>query len=134
MISRRILTHFMAAVMMLSSLPIVPAQAALVTTDRVVEAEALADDRTRVMAFMAREDVRAQLEALGIDPAEAARRAESLTEDEIRQIAGRLDEMPAGQDAVGILAVTILVIFLVLLITDLMGVTDVFPFIKKQQR
>ena len=134
MISRRILTHLMAAVMMLSSLPIVPAQAALVTTDRVVEAEALADDRTRVMAFMAREDVRAQLEALGIDPAEAARRAESLTEDEIRQIAGRLDEMPAGQDAVGILAVTILVIFLVLLITDLMGVTDVFPFIKKQQR
>ena len=134
MISRRILTHFMAAVMMLSSLPIVPAQAALVTTDRVVEAEALADDRTRVMAFMAREDVRAQLEALGIDPAEAARRAESLTEEEIRQIAGRLDEMPAGQDAVGILAVTILVIVLVLLITDLMGVTDVFPFIKKQQR
>lgn len=133
MIGRRILTLFLAAVMMLTSVPIVPAQAALVTTDQVVEAEALADDRARVMAFMAREDVRAQLEALGIEAAEAAHRAGSLTDDEIRQIAGRLDEMPAGQDAVAIVAVTILVIFLVLLMTDLLGVTDVFPFVRAQR-
>ncbi len=133
MISRRILTLFLAAVMMLTSLPIVPAHAALITTDRVVEAEALADDRARVMAFMTREDVRAQLEALGIDPAEAARRAESLTEDEIGQIAGRLDELPAGQNAVGVVVGAILIIFLVLLFTDLMGLTDVYPFVKSQK-
>ncbi len=83
------------------------------------------------MDFMLREDVQQQLTTLGVDPEEAARRVASLSDEEIRQIAGRLDELPAGQDGFSAVAGVILIIFLVLLITDLLGLTDIFPFVKK---
>ncbi len=121
----------MAIVMLMTSLPFNFARAAMVTTDQVVAQAEMDNDRARVMRFMAREDVRQQLEALGIDPDEAARRTESLSDDEIQQIAERMDELPAGQSAIGVLVVIILVLFLVLVITDLAGLTDVFPFINK---
>ena len=121
----------MAIVMLMTSLPFNFARAAMVTTDQVVAQAEVDSDRARVMRFMARDDVRQQLEALGIDPDEAARRTESLSDDEIQQIAERMDELPAGQSAIGVLVVIILVLFLVLVITDLAGLTDVFPFINK---
>ncbi len=121
----------MAIVMLMTSLPFNFARAAMVTTDQVVAQAEMDKDRARVMRFMAREDVRQQLQALGIDPDEAARRTESLSDDEIQQIAERMDELPAGQSAIGVLVVIILVLFLVLVITDLSGLTDVFPFINK---
>ncbi len=129
--SMRALAVGMAFVMLMTSLPLNFAQAAMVTTDQVIAQSAAADDRARVMRFMAREDVRQQLQALGIDPDEAARRTESLSDDEIQQIAERMDELPAGQSAIGVVVLIILVLFLVLVITDLTGATDVFPFINK---
>ena len=123
----------MALVMAATSLPINLASAAMITTDTVVEETGQANDRTRVMDFMAREDVRRQLETLGIDPDEAASRAASLSDAEIQQIAGKMDQLPAGQDAVGAILGAILLILLILLITDLLGVTDVFPFVKSQR-
>jgi len=123
----------MAFVMLMTSLPYNFAQAAMVTTDQVVVQSEVAGDRARVMRFMAREDVRQQLQALGIDPDEAARRTESLSDDEIQQIADKMDELPAGQSVIGVLVFVVVVLFLVLLITDLLGVTDVFPFINKRR-
>jgi Family of unknown function (DUF6627) len=70
------------------------------------------------------------LTRLGVDPKEAASRVASLSNEEIQQIAGRLDELPAGEGGIGFVVAAILIIFLVLLITDLVGVTDVFPFVK----
>ena len=131
--SMRAIAISMAIVMLVTSLPMNFARAAMVTTDQVVAQSELASDRERVVRFMARGDVRRQLLALGIDPDEAARRADTLSDDEVRQIAGKLDALPAGQSAVGILVGAILIVFLVLLITDLLGVTDVFPFVKKQR-
>ncbi len=123
----------MALVMAATSLPINLARAAMITTDTVVEETGQANDRARVMDFMAREDVRRQLETLGIDPDEAASRAASLSDAEIQQIAGKMDQLPAGQNAVGAIIGAILLILLILLITDLLGVTDVFPFVKSQR-
>ena len=68
---------------------------------------------------------------LSVDPEEAARRVAGLSDEEIEQIAGRLDDLPAGEGALGAVIGAILVIFLVLLITDLQGLTDVFPFVKR---
>ncbi len=121
----------MAFVMLMTSLPFNFARAAMITTDQVVAQSEAAHDRARVLRFMAREDVRQQLQALGIDPDEAARRTESLSDEEIQQIADRMDELPAGQSAIGVVVLIILVLFLVLVITDLAGLTDVFPFINK---
>jgi len=129
--SLRAIAVCMAIVMLMTSLPFNFAQAAMVTTDQVVAQAEVAGERARVMRFMAREDVRQQLQALGIDPDEATQRTESLSDDEIQQIAQKLDELPAGQSAIGVLIIIILVLFLVLVITDLTGVTDVFPFINK---
>ena len=131
--SMRVIAVSMAFVMLMTSLPFNFAQAAMVTTDQVVIQSEAADDRARVMRFMAREDVRQQLQALGIDPDEAAQRTESLSDDEIRQITQKMDELPAGQSVIGLLVFIVVVLFLVLLITDLVGATDVFPFINKNR-
>jgi hypothetical protein len=130
--STRTLAVAMAFVMLATSLPINFARAAVVTTDQVVAAQAADEDRTRVIQFMARKDVRRQIEALGVDPDEAAQRAASLSDGEIQLIAGRLDEMPAGQGIIGFVIGLALLTLLILVITDVLGVTDVFPFIKGQ--
>ncbi len=131
--SMKTIALFMALVMAATSLPINFAQAAMVGTDQAIEQAAAADNRARVMDFMAREDVRQQMIQLGIDPDEAASRATSLSDAEIQQIAGNLDQLPAGQSAIGAVVGAILIVLLVLLITDLVGVTDVFPFVKSQR-
>ena len=53
------------------------------------------------------------------------------SDEEVQQIAGRLDELPAGEGFVGVVIGAALIIFLVLLITDLLGLTDVYPFVNK---
>ena len=123
----------MAVMMFSTSLPMGRAYAALVSTGEVVEQAAAEDDRARVMEFMSRQDVREQFEALGVDPDEARRRAATMSDREIQQIAGRLDEIPAGQGAAGVILLVIVVGFLVLLMTDILGLTDVFPFVKSQR-
>lgn len=130
---RFVMALTMVAAMLMASLPTNLALAAMVSTDQVIEVAATAEARAQVTDFMAREDVRRDLRSLGIDPNEAARRAAALSDREIQQIAGRLDELPAGQDAAGALIGALLVIFLVLLVTDLLGMTDIFPFVKAQR-
>ncbi len=130
--SKRVVAAAMTILMAMTSMPIGVAQAKMVTTDQVIEQENPPDDRTRVMDFMLREDVQQQLTILGVDPEEAARRVASLSDEEIQEIAGRLDELPAGEGGVGPIVGAILIIFLVLLVTDLLGLTDVFSFVKKK--
>jgi hypothetical protein len=110
-------------------MPLGAARAAVVTTDQVLS-ESGATDRERVLAFLDRADVRDQIVALGVDPAEAAARVAALSDAQVREIAGKIDQLPAGQSAIGVVVGAILVIFLVLLVTDLLGLTDVFPFIR----
>lgn len=131
---RSIIALTMAVVMLMASLPVNLAHAAMVTTDQVIEQSTSADDRARVMDFMAREGVRRELGTLGIDPDEAARRVASLSNEEIRRIAGRLDDLPAGQDAMdttiaaaaGILVVAaaVLIAFLVWLVVEIFDLAD----------
>ncbi len=106
------------------------ARADLVSTAAILGAdrEAGHPDRQRVHGFLDREDVQAQLEEFGIPSDEAHSRVAALTDAEIAEINGRLDQLPAG-GLVGTLVGIILVLFLVLVITDLLGVTDVFAFI-----
>jgi hypothetical protein len=128
---RRRIALILAAVMFVLTGPIDAARAALVTTGQAIEAGAALGERDRVAAFLAREDVRAQMAALGVDPAEAMNRVAGLSDAEVRQIAGHLDQLPAGQSALGIVIGAALFIFIVLLITDLLGLTNVFPFVRR---
>lgn len=120
----------MAVLMLALSLPMGAAQAALVGTDRVIQSTEADFERTRLAAMFGREDVRQRMAAMGVDPDEAASRLDSLSDAEVQQVAARLDAMPAGQGIGGELLAAALLIFLVLLATDLLGLTDVFPFVK----
>jgi len=97
-----------------------PALAGIVSTEAVVAGA----ERERLAGVMDRADVRERLQALGVDPAEAKARVAALSDDEAAQLAARMDELPAGGDVLGVA----LIVFLVLLFTDIMGYTKVFPF------
>lgn len=130
---RRQIAVAMAAVMFLVSGPLGLAQAAMVGTDQVIEDQTLVSDRERVMQFMAREDVRREMERLGVDPDEAMTRAEGMSDAEVQRVAGHLNMLPAGQGAIGAIVGAFVIVFLVLLVTDLLGLTDVFPFVRAQR-
>lgn len=126
----RTMVRLMATVMVLVSLPFGYAQAGMVTTDQVLDAAAVTQTREKVVEFLAREDVRQQMEMLGIDPDDASVRASSMTDAEVMQIAGQLDQLPAGQDALSAILGAFLLVFLILLITDILGLTNIFPFVR----
>jgi hypothetical protein len=102
-------------------------QAGTITTEQAFAGVALDAARDRLATTLARADVQAQLTARGVDPALVAARVASLTDEEVRALDQRIDQLPAGGDVVG----TIVFIFIILLITDLLGWTHVFPFTNK---
>lgn len=111
------------------------AQAALVGTEAAHPVTAPSSDaRARVDAFFARADVASQLSRLGITPDEARARAATLSEDELASVADRLDRMPAGGDALGTIVGAAVLLFIVLLITDILGLTKVFSFTRPIHR
>src|SRR3569833_1295351 len=87
-------------------------------------------DRAQLLGALARDDVRAQLTALGVDPADAAARVANLSDEELLAMYSRMNELPAGGDVLGV----VVFLFLVLLVTDILGFTDIFPFVKKRAR
>jgi hypothetical protein len=96
-----------------------PAHAGMLPTGAVLTNT----DRDRVASFLEREDVRLQLQAQGVNPADVKARVAAMTDAEAAQMAAHMDSMPAG----GILGL-ILLVFVILLITDILGLTKVFPF------
>ena len=127
---RRGVALVLAVTMFVISMPLGVANAALVSTEQVLAQGDGAAERARVLAFLDRAEVRDQIVALGVDPLEAAARVRALSDAQVREIAGQLDQLPAGQSAVGAVVGAILIIFLVLLVTDLLGLTNVFPFVR----
>lgn len=105
------------------SLPM-QASAAIVTTQEASATLGAAAERDRVAGFFSRDDVRKSLESQGVDPQAALDRVATLSDAEVQQLATRIDQAPAGGDVLGI----IFTVFIVLLVTDILGFTKVFPF------
>ena len=114
--------------------PIAPASAGLISTDRIIEQDQVEADRERVNAFVAREDVRKEFQKNGVNPDEAAARVAALSDSEIGQVAQKLDTLPAGQDAATALIGAAVTIFIILLITDILCLTSVFNFTRCANR
>ena len=74
------------------------------------------------------------LSAQGIEFQEAKRRIDSLTEAEVIRFTKEIKQLPAGSSALGTIVDAALIVFIVLLFTDIMGFTDVFPFVKKHHK
>ena len=105
------------------------AQAKMIGMDTVIAEQLTIDQRTQVKNFLLQEDVTQLLTQQGIDPIEAQKRVESLSSEELAEIAYSIDQLPAGGDGVGAVVGAALLIFLVLLVTDLLGLTHVYPFV-----
>ncbi len=106
-------------------LPMVPAQAALVGNDQLIAGASANADRTALLEALDRDSVRQQLSALGVTPEQAQLRVHQMTDLEVAQLNQQLADLPAGGDVVGVLVL----IFIVFIITDVIGATDIFPFI-----
>jgi hypothetical protein len=121
---RRIVASFLILCLGAMSVP-VPALAGIVGTDAVVAGV----ERERVAGLLDRSDVQARLQALGVDPALTRARVAALTDEEAARLAAEMDALPAGGDALGVA----LIVFLVLLFTDIMGYTKIFPFTRSMR-
>jgi len=99
------------------------ASAGVIGTQAYLAAEARAGQLADISAALSRADVQAQLVSLGVSPADALTRAAALSDAELAQVAHEIQTLPAGGD--GLLAV-IGIVFVVLLILELTGVTDIF--------
>jgi hypothetical protein len=100
------------------------ASAAIVSTQEASSSSASVGERERVIGFLSREDVRKSIEAQGVNPQDALDRVQAMSDQEVQQLAGRIDQLPAGGDILGVL----FTVFIVLLVTDILGLTKVFPF------
>jgi len=87
-------------------------------------------DRSQLLGVLERVEVQAQLQAHGVSVEQAKARVMALSDAEATQLAAQIDSLPAGGDGVGAVLGVALIVFLVLLLTDILGFTKVFPFTK----
>ena len=99
-----------------------PAVAGVVGTAEAIAARQDDGARALVDATLARADVRAQLEGMGVDPTAIEGRLDALSEAEIATLAGQIEQAPAGGDALAVIGI----VFVVLVILELVGVIDIF--------
>jgi hypothetical protein len=108
-----------------------PAYATMVNTAEILQQNENNLLRERINIFLDRSEMRKYLVAWGVNPEEAKIRVDSLTDQEIEKIVASIDRLPAGGDGLTAIVGTALIVFLVLLVTDILGYTDIFPFVKK---
>lgn len=110
----------------LNFLGLAQAAPALITTQEVATASA-DQDRSLVVSTLQRQDLQDKFIQLGVNPADVEQRVAALSDEEVSRLADQIRSAPAG--GVSVLGF-LLVIFIVLLITDILGYTKVFPFVK----
>lgn len=99
-------------------------QAAMIGTEQVLAVENAKQNQARIAAALERPEVIAQLEQYGVSKSDAQARVAVLTDEEAATLAEQIDTLPAGGDVLG----AVLLVFFVLLVTDILGFTKVFPF------
>lgn len=124
---RRLVASTLIVSCTLMGLPL-RASAAIVPTEALAGSEQVqpagVDARARVSSFLARADVRQALQSQGVEADAALARVDAMTDTEVAELAGRIDSAPAGGEVLGLL----FTIFVILLVTDILGFTKVFPF------
>jgi hypothetical protein len=120
-------SHLVVLSLLALNLYLPAAHAGMVGTEAVVNAAQTQQYRERLLTALNRDDVQAQLLARGVEPAQVQARVDSLTDEEMQTLATNMDQLPAGGDS---LIGALVFIFIVLLITDLLGLTNIFPFVK----
>ena len=120
--SQRFISSLMI-IMMLSLGVSKISMAGIVTTVELVNAQQTVFEREQVRGWLAQDEVRKQLTAMGVDVKAAQARVDSMTAQEVHAMATNMNNMPAGA---GVLETAVLVL-LILILLDIAGVTDIFP-------
>ena len=122
---------FLVVLMVLLTVPYQSVLAAMIETEATLNITVKGqEDRDRIKTILAREDAQAVLRAQGIDPLEAMARVDSLSDAEARRIADQIEELPAGGGFFTTFLIVVGIIVVILIITDAMGYTNVFTFVR----
>ena len=99
-----------ALVVSLLTLSFTTARAGLISPDQAAQ-QAAASDRAVVMSVLDRSETVTQLAQLGVDPQTARARVNAMTDQEVQQLAGRINALPAGGDVstAGVILIIILI-------------------------
>ena len=98
------------------------AHAGLVGTDEFLSTGSRSQHTGEVRDVLARDEVRAQMQALGVDPAGVAARIDALSDAELARLSREIQQLPNGAGVIEVVGV----VFIVLLILELVGVTNIF--------
>lgn len=123
-LSKKGIAIALSAQLVLATQAVTSAQAEMLGTDAAINKYTALANRNALMDEMQREDVQAEIVALGIDPAEAEARLAALSDAEITTMLTQMENDSAGADIVG----TLFTVFVILLVTDLLCFTRVFNF------
>jgi hypothetical protein len=122
---------FLVILMVMVAVPYQSLLAAMIETEATLDITAIGqEDRNAIKTILAREDAQAVLRAQGIDPLEAMARVDSLTDVEAQRIAAEIEELPAAGSFFVTLLLVVGIIAIILIITDAMGYTNVFTFVR----
>ena len=125
----RTIVRILVVSMCFLGLPVPVAQAEMVPTDRVDFVDQTRPAaRERLAALFDRADVRAALERHGVSADEARTRVVALSDEEVERLATRFDSLPAAGDGFESVLWIGFLVFVILLVTDILGFTKVFPF------
>ena len=120
----------LAIFMLLISGPFQSVYAAMIGTETVMDGARGQQARAYLNQLLAREDIQSALLAQGIDSREAKARVDSLSDAQAVEAAEKFDQLPAASGFFETLLVVAFLVFLILLITDIAGYTDIFPFVR----
>jgi hypothetical protein len=102
--------------------------AQIASTEALFKQTETLSSKDKIIQFTARQDVAKILAQMDVGPKMIQDRVAAMTDEEASKFANQIDTLPAGGDAVGALIGAVVFIFVVLLITDVLGLTKVFNF------
>jgi len=111
--------------LLLTLLPASPLMAGMLDTEALLQAVTADVERAALAQRLGAPDVQNALTRMGVDPADAKARVARLTDAEVADLNARLDQLPAGAGALE----AVLIVFLVFVIMDALGITNIFPFV-----
>ncbi|PWE32589.1 hypothetical protein DDZ14_09335 [Maritimibacter sp. 55A14] len=121
-------TVFMAVQLTLATQTTTAARAEMLSTGAAIDRYAAYADREFLLGELQKKEIRDEIIAQGVDPAEAEARLRALSDREIASIISQMEEDSAGAGAAGAVVGALLTVFIVLLVTDLLCLTSVFKF------
>jgi len=129
-----LISLFMATMMLLIATPFQTLLAVMVPTEATIYQIKAQDARDHLKTLISKNDIKKSLISRGIDPMEAKARIDSLSDSEVIEVADKIEQLPTGGGAFGAVIAASVIVFLVLLVTDILGYTDIFPFVKSQKK